>query len=32
MVRRLGTAGSKVTIVVDRRGRLVQLELDDDAA
>jgi hypothetical protein len=31
MVRRLGTAGRKVTIVVDRRGRLVQLELDDDA-
>ena len=32
MVRRLSAAGKQLTIVVDRRGRLTQLELDDDAA
>jgi hypothetical protein len=31
-VRRLSAAGKQLTIVVDRRGRLTQLELDDDAA
>jgi C-terminal processing protease CtpA/Prc len=31
MVRRLGGAGKRLTIIVDRRGRLVQLELDEDA-
>ncbi len=31
MVRRLGDAGKRVTIIVDRRGRLVQLDLNEDA-
>lgn len=32
MVRRLGEAGSRVMVIVDRRGRLVQIELDDTAS